>query len=215
MESFTDSYLVELALNGDREAIAEVSELISIRFRLPNERLSQGFYHIGHGVTPNGAFEWRKRGLREALKDEVRLTLKFFSLEDVCNDADLYRYVLAVLRGLLSGREPNEAFKWQQNRGRRLTNCNALRDWDICTTVHNFMKKGFSYTKSCDMVADIVVTPLSYKSIQAIARLTTADIEPAFPCNIYPLPKSKLIQQRDIDKMIYTFDKQAIKTRFE
>jgi len=99
LESFTDSYLVKLALNGDREAIAEVSELVSIRFRLLNERLLQGFHHIGHsGATPNGAFEWRKRGLREALKDEVRLTLKFFSLEDVCNDADLYRYVLAVLR---------------------------------------------------------------------------------------------------------------------
>lgn len=213
MGSFTDSNLVQLALNGDREAIAEVSALVSIRLRLPNGRLSQGFYDIGHGVTPNGAFEWKKRELREALKDEVRLTLKDFSLGDVCNDADLYRYVLAVFRGLISGREPNEAFKWQQKRGRRLSNCNALRDWDICMTVHNFMKKGFSFTTSCDMVADI--TSLNYKSIQAIARLTTADIEPVFPYNIYPLPKSKLIQQSDIDKMLYLFENKAIKTRFK
>lgn len=214
MESFTNSNLVELALNGDREAIVEVSGLVSIRLRLPNGRLSQGFCHIGRGfITPNGAFEWRKRGLREALKDELRLTLYISSLGDVSNDADLHRYVLAVLRGLLSGREPNEAFKWQQNRGRRIENCNALRDWDICVTVLIFMRKGFSFTKSCDMVADI--TSLNYKSIQAIARLTTADIEPVFPCNIYPLPKSKLIQQSDIDKMVYLYENKATKTRFE
>lgn len=207
MESFTDSNFVQLALDGDREAITEVCELVSIRLQLPNGRLIQGFYDIGSGSTPNDAFEWCRRESRKDLKGEARLILEYFSLKNICNDADLYSYVLAVLRCLRIGKSPNEAFRWQQkSRGRRQTNSNILRDWDIRMTVHRFMKKGFSFTQSCEMVADI--TPLSYQSIQAIARLTSGNIEPPFPDNIYPMPPpSKLIQQCDIDEMIYLFGK--------
>jgi len=206
MESFTDSYLVELALAGDREGIAEVCELVSIRLKLPNERLLQGFDRIGQGLTPDMAFEWHKRGHRKDLKHESRLILEDFSLGDICNDADLYSYVLAVLRDLKIGKSPDEAFKWRQkNRGRRLKSCNALRDWDICMTVHRFMKEGFSFSKSCEWVANI--TSLDFKTIQAIARSTSIDIEPPFPDSIYPLPKSQLIQQNEIDVMIRIFKK--------
>lgn len=208
-ESFTDGHLISLSLSGDREAITDVCGLLVERIDgLLETRFIKGVKRIGHGMSPDGAFNWRNKQLREQIKDEARDLLKTLSPDDFCSDQDLFIFAIAVLKKLRTGRCPNESFGWNQTRrGRRINNTVAFRNWEIRMTVHTLMRDlNVNLSKACEIVSSSMHgTEDQYKTIEAIARCVNAYECPPFPENPFPLPADKSLTiditklQRNID----------------
>lgn len=206
IESFTDGGLIELAKNGDHEAIVDVCELIARRMSDTfSERFRRGVTLVGSGMTPNDAFDWRDRSLRHLLKQEARATLEKLSANDVGNDADLYLFIQNVLCRLKAGIPPNSAFNWNQARpGRRNMHVNSLRNWDIGMTVHRLREEGYGFYIACEIVAEVV--GLNDRRIQRIIK-GMGNSEPPMPDEIFPLPRRldgtfKLIRECDLLRVI-------------
>jgi hypothetical protein len=201
MESFTDGRLITLALEGDREAISEISKLIASKLTIKNRILLEGFYLIGQGSDPDKAFGWKDRSSRLNLSHAARQAKEALLLSDLCNDLDLHYYVLMVFKGLAAGREPVDAFNWRQKKvGALAKHCNALRDWDICMTYHNLRRDGHKREIAIQVIYEL--TNLHKTSIERITKSLTGDNEPDFPESIFPLPTDELIRQSDFEKAL-------------
>ncbi|MFA5919785.1 MAG: hypothetical protein WC856_00655 [Methylococcaceae bacterium] len=196
-ESFTDGYLIALALSGDREAIFDVCQLVAgcVDSRLLETRFITGVKRIGNlKMTPDGAFEWRDKSLREEIQNEARNLLKNLSPIDFHNDKDLFEFANVTLKKLKSGRSPNESFGWNQIRRGRPSKNSVFRDWEIRMTVHTLMREyGQTFTGACVIVTDnIPGAENRYKTIEAIARGVNANECPPLPENIFPMSDKSL-----------------------
>ncbi len=201
MESFTDGTLIYLALDGDREAITEVCQLIADRLKNKDGRILEGFSRIGQGCDPNSAFSWQDRGCRDELSHICRATKEEILLSDLFKDLDLYDYTVKALKSMAACSPPNRAFGWdQKNRGGRTKNCNALRDWDIRMTFYNLRRKGYKREDVIEVIYELVI--LRKSRIEEIVKSVTVDVEPDFPEDIFPLPVDELIKQKDIDNAL-------------
>ncbi len=202
MESFTDGRLVDLALQGDREAIIDVCELIAGYFdkKFINTHFFRGLEGIAAKNSPSEAFNWMtQKGGRAEIQAEARQLLGAVTADVVSNDIDLFYYVRVVLKALI-WRNPDEAFKWTQcTNGRRVANMNAFRDWDIQMSVCNLMAEGYLFTAACEIVAETNHYPIGCKSILRISDGITADSDPDLPDDVFPLPVKLGIKQESLD----------------
>jgi len=215
-ESFTNGHLITLSLSGNREAITEVCGLLAERtYGLLETRFIKGVKLIGQGISPDDAFDWRYKQLRQEIKKEAMDILKTLSTADFHNDQDLFIVAITFLKKLRTGRSPNESFGWNQaRRGRRVNSTIACRNWDIRMTVHTLMRDlGVNLSKACELVSlSLPGEEDHYKTIEAIARYVNAYECPQFPENPFPLPADRSLAI-DIDKLQINIDcyKQLIK----
>jgi hypothetical protein len=199
-ESFTNWSLISRSLSGDREAIIDVCSLVVSKadISIADTFFIDSLKKIGKGVTPDGAFQWEKKELRKLIGDEARNLLKACSVEYFHNDKDLFYFVTERLRGLMSGRSPNESFGWnQKRRGKRKNTTNGLRDWNIRMTIYTLMSEphNASFRKACKIVADSITDEeASYDTIAAIGRGVTATDEPEFPEDLFPISKTNKLR---------------------
>ena len=235
MESFTDGRLINLAFQGDREAVTDICKLIAERIEQNNSELLgtrfwRGVLLIGNGKTPNEAFEWVENSPRQEemqvwlankrkFMSDILVTRQSLSENDLANDDDLYFYVCNVLEALVNRSSPNEAFKWKQLKvGRRKGNVNAFRDWDIKSSVRELLSEGFSFSTACEIVSTVYEgtaykkSPydIGYESVVKIAEGITANSDLPFLDGIFPLPKKTGATKAEVDKVKLNFKSMKI-----
>jgi hypothetical protein len=207
-ESFTDGNLISLALSGDREAITDICGLLAERAdgQIENQFI-KGVKLIGQGLSPDGAFAWGKKQLRQGIKDEARDFLKGLSPAAFHGDQDLFFFAITVLKKLKTGRSPTESFGWNQIRRGRPRKNTALRDWEIRMTVHTLMKEyGATLAGACGLVMNSIPDSENrYKTIEAIARGVNANECPQFPENPFPISSDKSLNI-DVAELMKSID---------
>ena len=216
MQCFIDGTLIDRALNGDREAIVELSKIIVSNSELLNDWFLIAIKKILNGSTPNVAFAWaenmpRQEGINLYLaeKKAFKLNVDDARIHFLKNkqDDDLAYYLVVIFESLLSGNSPNDAFCWnQKKKGRRTANINVYRDWDIQSTVKDLLNDGFIREDACMIVSDSMPYFGGYELVVKVSKSIKFDTKIPLPDDIFPLHPKAGIKQEKIDKIKSTFN---------
>jgi hypothetical protein len=164
--------------------------------------------------TDSGLIEQARLGNLEAIQEVCNIAFKNYSETGRLTDKCVISFLMDALNKIANGDSPNEAFGWNQRKGRRNQEHNLqFRDWNIRMLVRDYMREGLTrsraidlYLKRCDLTnyalmeeegltkveADSYIKfykkfQLGRKSIEKICKGLSSDTDLPFPENPFPI----------------------------
>ena len=216
MHCFIDGALIDRALNGDREAIVDLSKIIVSNIALLNDWILIAIEKISNNSAPDDAFVWVvKTPLQKDINSHLAEKKAFKrNIEDAYNhflknkqDDDLAYYLDVIFESLLSGKSPNDAFCWnQKKKGRRTANINVYRDWDIQSTVKDLLNDVFIREDACRIVSESMPYFGGYELVVKVSKSIKFDTNIPLPDDIFPFHPQAGIRQEKLDEIKLTFN---------